>query len=674
VQFAPKILDQFDVLEKIGEGGMGQVFRLREKVTGREFALKVMNQSASNDMRSVQRFDQEAHAVRKLIHANLVSVIDAAAPLNSSPYILMELIDGEDLACVISKRLALPPREALQYGVQICSALEHAHSKGVIHRDLKPSNVIITPSAKAKVVDFGISKLIDSRNMGFTATGASELIGSPFYMSPEQCSGKSMDARSDIYSFGCMLYELLSGDPPFSHSNLVQTLVAHLNEEPPMLTVANPDELRIPSLSAVIRKCLQKEPKNRYQTATDLSADLQRVLQGRGIKAARKFSFSGTLPKVGASFLIVALAGLLVWWTYGFLAPPKVYIPAAVLATEHANRLEDMERVDLDAKLMNSESQSASQIVSNVENAKDLTQELTFFENGKTYKRSFTYNGEDIADRFEAFLHQHPKMTSLKLENFVMTDDGYEAIRSVPKLNMLVLINCSFAGDHAIRAISTLSKLTDLQVNLCKSIAAGSLQYWESLPIQNLIFANTHMKQSDALSITKLRSLKRLDLTGSPIDGAALKTIVQGLPELDTLNLNSMMNLAPKDFGVVKSLKHLHYFSVRNDRQFGEQLPEITTIASLKRLDVSYSGVRDSDLPSLVKLPDLQGFIFAGTAISDAGLLQLAKVAPLKYVDWTASYVTRIGAGNLAHSRPDITFVDFAQLKLRSDQRQPLTP
>ncbi|HEY9772881.1 MAG TPA: protein kinase [Planktothrix sp.] len=637
LQFAPKILEQFDVLDKIGEGGMGQVFRLRERVTGREFAIKVMNQAASNDVRSVQRFDQEAHAVRKLIHANLVSVIDAAAPLNSSPYILMELIDGEDLASVLAKRGALQPRESFQYGMQICGALEHAHGKGVIHRDLKPSNVIITPSGKAKVVDFGISKLVDSRNIDFAATGASELIGSPFYMSPEQCSGESMDARSDIYSFGCMLYEMLSGDPPFVHANPIKMLIAHINEEPAKLTVAHPDDLRFVSVWSVVRKCLEKAPANRYQSASDLSADLKRILDGRSCAATRKTVSTNSLAKVAVVVLGVALLALLgsaIYGCYLLLQPPKDARSMSTLTHPGTSGAGES-----DGTLL-----------------KSIPQEdvpfLTFIDNGRQSTQFFSYSPAAGAATFNEFVDRHPGVTALRLEFFNMSDVGYLAFARLNKLETLSLVRCTSLKNFAT-AVSHLDKLNSLEISDCE-LPEGSLKGLENLPLKTLIMHNVKTNGDELYSIAKLHSLKNLDLTGSQISSIGLKTIVQGAPGLTTLTLSDVANIVPDGFGSLASLKHLQKLSLSGDRQVGENMAAICSIDSLQQLDLSATGIRDSDLQRLASLRYLSQFIFSDTPITDAGLDYLAKLKSLKYIGSWNTYVTGAGIAKLAAARPDL--------------------
>jgi serine/threonine protein kinase/tetratricopeptide (TPR) repeat protein len=281
--------DRYEAIEIIGQGGMGTVYRARDKVLGKEFAVKVLRDELAVDESAIKRFEQEATAASDLTHVNMLAVYGHGRTATGSPYIVMDLLEGESLAQVLKKEHRLASSRILNIAIQICDALAHAHMKGLIHRDLKPSNIMLIENDMIKVLDFGIAKLMPSANretQNLTQTG--ELFGSPSYMSPEQCLGCNQDARSDIYSLGCMMYEMLTGKPPFDGKNPIQTVVRHINEEPPSPSKSRL-QAKIPAgLESVIMRCLEKSADERYQSMDQLKSDLQLVASGRVPKQLKK--------------------------------------------------------------------------------------------------------------------------------------------------------------------------------------------------------------------------------------------------------------------------------------------------------------------------------------------------------------------------------------------------
>jgi serine/threonine protein kinase len=308
---APKLLEQFELLEKIGEGGMGTVYRVQERVTGKQFALKVLNPGGSDDIRALQRFEQEARSVRKLLHPNLVSIVDHGAPLEYAPYILMEYVSGDPLASIVNREGSLSEARAIDIARQVCDALEHAHSKGIVHRDLKPSNIIVADDGTVKVVDFGIAKIMSSR-FSSDLTEADELTGSPFYMSPEQCACDELDARSDIYSLGCVLFEMVVGTPPFTNRNPVKVILSHINEPPRDLCKSNLHSKVTPEFNTILSRCLQKRASDRYQTVTALSKDLELVGSGRKPAVISNAKMSDAIRRFFLLAAIVVCCGVLI--------------------------------------------------------------------------------------------------------------------------------------------------------------------------------------------------------------------------------------------------------------------------------------------------------------------------------------------------------------------------
>ena len=274
---------------------MGTVFLTKHLVLNRIRAVKVLHPHLCSDGNAVIRFRNEAAAVSALEHANIIAVHDSGANEAGTPYIAMDFVEGEPLSHLLQSEGALPVSRALPIFRQVAEALSHAHEKGIVHRDLKPSNIILvnSPDRKdfVKVVDFGIAKILPQGNTDeqkLTQTG--DVFGSPLYMSPEQCMGGKLDERSDIYSLGCLMYEVLTGTPPFVGNTPYETFLKHMNEQPPGLKAAVKDRSTRQSLEVILFACLAKEPEKRYQSMRRLADHMKLVEEGmhRGILARAK--------------------------------------------------------------------------------------------------------------------------------------------------------------------------------------------------------------------------------------------------------------------------------------------------------------------------------------------------------------------------------------------------
>lgn len=275
--------ERYKILSLVGKGGMGSVYKAQHISLGKIQAIKVLKQSALENASALNRFDIEAKAASYLNHSNLVSVHDYGLTADGAPYLVMDFIEGVSLLDVLLRDGALNSALVIELFEQICDGLAYAHSQGVVHRDIKPSNIILTRTASGapqiKIVDFGIAKLVSDEPRELTQTG--EVFGSPMYMSPEQCQGqRELDGRSDIYSVACVMYEALTGMPPFTGANAIQTMYKQINESPSAMDGAN-RRLKIPqALENVVMHALEKKPSERHQSIADLKNDLALIKSG----------------------------------------------------------------------------------------------------------------------------------------------------------------------------------------------------------------------------------------------------------------------------------------------------------------------------------------------------------------------------------------------------------
>ncbi len=275
-----KVVDgRYRVLEVIGRGGMGVVYRVEHLRMGKIAAMKVLHRDLAQDPDVVVRFEREAAAISKLHHPHTVQVFDFGTA-QGALYLIMEYVRGRDLARIIERDGPLPWARAAPLLAQICGALSEAHELGIVHRDLKPENVLITRSTAgrdyAKVLDFGLAKL-DQRNAPKRETERQAIVGTPYFMAPEQIRGDEVDARTDLYSFGALMFELLTGQHLYSGSTAVGVLTKHLTAEPDLPSKRVPKLGIPPQVDRLCRKALQRDPERRWQTAAELGAAIEEI-------------------------------------------------------------------------------------------------------------------------------------------------------------------------------------------------------------------------------------------------------------------------------------------------------------------------------------------------------------------------------------------------------------
>jgi len=308
-------LGTYEVLAQIGAGGMGEVYQAHDTKLGRDVAIKVLPEAFAHDAERLSRFQREAKMLASLNHPNIATIFGLEHS-DGVQYLVMELVSGETLAERVKRDGAVPIEESLAIAKQIAEALEAAHEKGIIHRDLKPANVKVTPEGKVKVLDFGLAKAFegDSANedmsnsptLSRAATMQGVILGTAAYMSPEQARGKSVDKRTDIWAFGCVVYELLTGKPAFHGDDVTDILGAVLRTEPEwsQLPEATPAAIR-----TLLRRCLRKDKRQRIADATDVRIEIEDTLSTPA--SAEPTAAAQGIRTLGRRTILVSLAALL---------------------------------------------------------------------------------------------------------------------------------------------------------------------------------------------------------------------------------------------------------------------------------------------------------------------------------------------------------------------------
>ncbi len=317
-------LGPYEIVSLLGAGGMGEVYRARDSRLRREVAIKVLPKALSLDADRMRRFEQEALATAALNHPNILAVFDIGTS-EGSPYVVSELLEGETLRDRLRSG-AIPVRKTLDHSMQIAHGLAAAHEKGIIHRDLKPENLFVTKDGRLKILDFGLAKLTQPESAANTSmatvshgTEAGVVMGTAGYMSPEQVRGTAVDARSDIFSFGAILYEMLAGKRAFHGETSADTMSSILREDPPELSETNRNVS--PALDRIVQHCLEKNPESRFHSASDIAFDLEH-LSGLSGSSAR-IATAGVADKgrsralpigITAATALAVVACALGWW------------------------------------------------------------------------------------------------------------------------------------------------------------------------------------------------------------------------------------------------------------------------------------------------------------------------------------------------------------------------
>jgi serine/threonine-protein kinase len=265
------IAGRYELLELIGRGGMSSVWKADDRLLDRIVAIKVLHEQFTQDEEYVERFRREARSVAQLSHPNIVTVIDRGEE-GGRQYIVFECVEGENLKQLIERSGPLPVRDALLLALQMARALSFAHGRGLIHRDVKPQNVLLDENGQAKMTDFGIARSVDVE--GVTITGT--VLGTSEYIAPEQARGQRVDALTDVYSLGVVLYELLAGDVPFHGENFVAIALRHVNEPPPSVLDRRPD--CPPRVAMAVERAMAKRPEDRFASMEELVAELEACL------------------------------------------------------------------------------------------------------------------------------------------------------------------------------------------------------------------------------------------------------------------------------------------------------------------------------------------------------------------------------------------------------------
>lgn len=588
---------KFEVIDFLGEGGMGAVYRVKHLTLGKELALKTFR-SNQIDQEAWLRFQREAQSIGRLQHENIIRIYDFGISDGNRPYYAMELLHGEDLAEKLKKEGAFQLKLTLQVFIQTCSALEHAHKAGVVHRDIKPANIhldLTDPKRPvARLVDFGIAKLASGESQRLTSVGL--VFGSPLYMSPEQAMGKEIDARSDIYSLGCALFECLTEKPPFLGENIVETLTKHQCEEPPTLSAIDIGSRYPQRLEGLLKRMLEKEAAMRIASMTEVRKELEAIYQsllapGQGqtltSKTIGEFSGSATgvrkpvlshradqegagetklEPKkyaIPAAVLMIVATGLLFIGTIcfsGFMSKHEKALEKIATPMENSGELPSSGRVD------QQNGQAIFRVNPDVYGCGRLSivgKELESFEGVK----SFPIGTRLVFEPTHSFINNQKEWFKIfDLGPWEVRFGEGETIK--PKMIEEGLKQMPETRSFVMRKATIAGVLTELRENTLFNIDIGHSKLLRDTPV-DVVTLKSHRFALDGLSpdemdacidaLVRRKRLFALRLDDCDIKSSTLQKL-STMPKLATLELRNcnIDNAKLEELSKIRSLKRLH--------------------------------------------------------------------------------------------------------------------
>jgi serine/threonine protein kinase len=605
---------RYKVLSVLGEGGMGIVFKANDMQTNRVVALKMLRfDDASAD--DLNRFKREGTLISKLNHRNIVKVYDLSFEHGTDAMMAMEYLDGISLSTEIEMRGHLPLSDALEYAIQLCDGVQYAHSQNIIHRDLKPSNVVLVRKAadfmSVKILDFGIAKSFGGSLNDETLTKTGQLFGSPPYMSPEQVQAIPLDVRSDVYSIGCILYEMLTGIAPLAGQTAMETLMKQIYEVPISLKEASLGRVFPERLEFIVAKALAKSPDKRYQTIADLQNELlnldaylfnQRESGAHALPFAVKSPINIRIPKAFASLIV--FVATLICWQFTQRHPKRDHSTQVTQAKSQT--------------LMRLSAKSPTDSGSHGLIPDDYTGMSRLWISRNWLNEIANQSGMPcIYSTAPAVMHElsvHKNLTRLLLDDDKGDDSIFNYIEKLP-LRCLHLrrIRVTNQGCSKLAKIRTLE---ELKLHRAKGVGlAGSNLNYTGLDkltalsrLSTLSCEQTALNDRDLRFITRLQNLKSLDLTSTHVTDGFLSQLVH-LPLLTDL-------------------------SCRDNQIYDAGVANLSKISTLESLNLGETRITDTGVKSLTKLK-LKNLCLECDQITDASIPYISQVKSLHEVDLT---------------------------------------
>lgn len=655
--------DKYRIVSLLGKGGMGAVYRVTQLLLNVDVALKTLNTQKQNDANSIRRFQTEARAAFSLKHVNLVNIHDFGVLQNNYPFIVMELIEGSTLQQLMQQRGPLPLSDIQSIFVRLCFALSYAHQNGIIHRDIKPGNIMLkrdlplTDESCVKILDFGLAKIMNSLSVDFESlTKTGDVIGSPLYMSPEQCSGAALDHRTDIYSLGCVLFEALTGTPPHVGANSLRTMMLHQTTIAPSLKEAALGRDFPPGLERIVAKLLAKSPADRYSDLGVVALELSDVCSG---KEQTSFQITDQAPAKTASpsnqnlsipwiqFCALIFGTVFVSTLSGyFLAqrgnPNSNKTPISTVdakAAQDAEELAAKNRMVTEHDAIHKQIQEANiRSLETFLDAKPIV-ETRVQVNGKTIRQinfpervigkvEYTFHGEGSKKYNETAIGEKYFPDKVDLV-YHLNDREHPDVISNPfifdKINKNIFAGLNYSGSlqgqsfheegdenantelsadekigtmHLLKTACQWSKLNDLCLSSVEITKEMADQITSVSTLKRLTLRACKVDPKDLFVAKFTQHLERIDLEQMPTNFVLRQ--LSGSKNLKVIDIGKGCSAEPSSLAVLQTCPNLAFLYLSMSPMTAEQLHAVLKINSLKTLAISKTALTESQTQEVI--------------------------------------------------------------------------
>lgn len=674
-------IHRYKPLSQLGSGGAGVVFLALDKHLNKNVAVKVLFKTTEEELIYFQR---EAQIIAKLNHQNIIKIIDFGVTEGNNPYMVLDYINGLNLEQLLKMKGLPDDFTAMEMIFQIADALSHGHRLGIFHRDIKTANILVTMTQseepKVQIIDFGVAAFISGEDSA-TIQGRT-LVGTPKYMPPDLVLGKVYDARSEIYSLGCLMYEILCGVPPFEGDDPLELISKHTTEEPKPLNNNCPEEFKRPDkLEKIVMTCLAKEPDNRYQSMDNLISTLTKFAESDQDLAASVKTIAGHViaerfePDEN-SVPFYLLAGL------AFVSIVSIVVLVFFQGTEYNTEVKS-KRSDSSLE----ETHSLEELDFSRDDEKLYTIEPATNGLKKLKSRSKILTDSEIKK-----LDKKENISIIDLKNSQVTGTGFSGLNSTV-VNWVKLDNCPIS-DQGMKEIGKFKNVNCLMFSGCRNFTDDGVSHLKGLPIARLDLDFSSVSDKSMEHVAKLKKLNCLSLNYTPLVTASGIRSLKNLPALKILRITVDDNKEEDYFNAIRelNLKALVIYGIqyeipsRNiELLTGMEYVDLTGILlnkdcilalgrnkKLQTLDLDSNGIGDNLIPQLIKLPVSSLGLYRQN-ITNTGFADLSKMKNLKLLSLKGNqYVSPFALEKLKKLRPDLKIVENKRYHLTIPNYSPL--
>ncbi|MCA9803138.1 MAG: protein kinase [Cyanobacteria bacterium HKST-UBA02] len=641
-------VERYKPLKMVGKGAAGNVYLCRDRLLNKKVAVKMLSILSANELLA---FQEEARALSKLQHACIVSILDFGASQGELPYMVLEYVPGVTMEQYLDEHGAMTAEDACFVMDQVCQALAFAHRAGIYHRDVKPSNILLVSDEESglgvRLIDFGVARL--RQEEGSPGQGRT-LAGTPAYMSPDQASGLEYDARSEVYSLGCVLFELLTGRPPFEAESPLEMLSMHAAVEPPLVSSLLEGPVS-GDLEEIVATCLAKSQDDRYQSVDQLRNALMALSGAEDaeseLPARRGFRLSPMMTACGAALLLIL--GILFYFSFSRdagNADPGVSTEASPaparkksvvrLTVENTDfnelspdKNEMIRPIGEGGTLKDAELEDVAELLRGKEKVfLDLSADeidgsgLHFLCDSPIHGMLLSQNRLNLKTLEGLKRFKHLEVLRLSYTN--VDDDSLSTLAGLKSLSILDLDHCKKVTDEGVKSLIGIPGLQALALT-STGISDQSATYLRSMPALEFVFIEgTGITNAGLVQLSGMKRLRGLFLRNcSSVDGAGVSMICRAMPRLERMSLGSPA-LKEGDFVPLRLLKKLLVLNLYNCNLGSEDLKAIGTLKELSVLYISHGLFDDNDLPSLYGLKKLRSIgLWECDRITTPGLAEL---------------------------------------------------